>query len=111
MFGGLGDLAGLVKSAKHMQENMAKLQEELANKRYEGDAGGGMVHAVVDGKCMLIDIKIEPQAAQDVELLEDLVKAAVGSAVQKSQEAMKGEMASLTGGVNIPGLSDMMGGK
>ena len=110
MFGNLGSIAGLVKSAKQMQGQIAKLQAELADRRYEADAGGGMVRAVVDGKGTLVDIKIEPKAAADVELLEDLVKAAVGAAIAKSQEAMQNEMASLTGGLNVPGLSDLLGG-
>ena len=109
MLGGLGNVAGLLKSAKELQGNMAKLQEELASRRHEADAGGGMVRATVDGKGTLIEIKIDPQAASDVELLEDLVKAAVGAAVAKSQEAMKGEMAALTGGLNMPGLTDLLG--
>jgi DNA-binding YbaB/EbfC family protein len=110
MLGGLGNLAGLLKSAKEMQTQMAKLQEELAKRRYDADAGGGVIRATVDGKGTLINIKIDPQAVNDVELLEDLVKAAVCAAVAKSQEAMKSELASLTGGLNVPGLTEMLGG-
>jgi len=110
MFGSLGNLAGLLKSAKDFQNNLARLQTELANRRYEGDAGGGIVKATVDGRGTLLDIKIEPQAAQDVELLEDLVRAAVTTAMTRSQENMKREMASLTGGISVPGLSEMLGG-
>ena len=109
MLGGLGNLAGILKSAKELQTNMQKLQEELATRRFEADAGGGMVRAVTDGRCALVDIKIDPKAAQDVELLEDLVKGAVGAAMKKAQEAMKSELAGLTGGLNIPGLTDMLG--
>ena len=111
MFGGLGNLTGLLKSAKEMQANMAKLQAELATRRYDGEAGGGMVKATVDGKGTLVDIKIEASAVEDVELLEDLVKSAVGVATGKSQEAMKSEIAAMTGGMNIPGLTDMLGGR
>lgn len=110
MLGNLGNLANLLKSAKDMQGQIGKMQEELARRRYEGDAGGGMVRATVDGKCALVDIKIEPQVAKDVELLEDLVKAAVGTAVAKAQEGMKSELAAMTGGLNIPGLTEMLGG-
>lgn len=110
MLGGIGNLAGLLKSAKEIQAQMAKIQVELASRRYEGDAGGGMVRATVDGKSTLIDIKIDPQAVNDVELLEDLVKAAVCAATAKSQEAMKSELAGLTGGLNIPGMTEMLGG-
>jgi len=110
MFGGISDIAGMMKAAKQLQGNMSQLQEELATRRYDADAGGSAVRATVDGKGALIDIRIEPSAAQDVELLEDLIKAAVGAAVAKAQEATKGEMAALTGGMNIPGLSDILGG-
>lgn len=110
MLGGIGNLADIIRSAKDLQGNMAKLQEQLAARRYEGGAGGGMVLAIVDGRGTLVDIKIDPQAATDVELLEDLVKAAVGAAVAKSQEGMKQELGTLTGGLNIPGLSQMLGG-
>jgi hypothetical protein len=111
MLGNLGNLAGLMKSAKDLQEQIAKMQQELTSRRYEGAAGGGMVRAVVDGKGTLVDIKIDPQALGDVELLEDLVKAAVGAAAAKSQEAMKSEFAALTGGLNVPGLTQMLGGE
>ena len=110
MLGNLGNLAGILKSAKEMQGQMAKLQAELATRRYHGDDGGGMVRATVDGKGTLVDIKIDSQAAKDTELLEDLVKASVGAATTKSQEAMKNEMASMAGGLNIPGLTNMLGG-
>jgi len=110
MLGNLGNIAGLLRSAKELQGQMAKLQEELAARRFDGDAGGGMVRATVDGKGMLVDVKIAPQAAADIELLENLVKAAVGAAVTKSQEAMRSEMASLTGGLNLPGLTEMLSG-
>ncbi len=110
MFGGLGNLAGILKSAKELQSNLARMQEQLAAQRFEAAAGGGAVRAVVDGRSSLVDIKIEEQALSDRELLEDLIKAAVGAAMAKSQEAMKEQMAALTGGLNIPGLSQMLGG-
>ena len=110
MFGQLGNITGLLKSAREFQGKMAQMQAELAKRRYEADAGGGMVRATVDGKGTLLDIKIDPKAVDDVELLEDLVKAAVSAAVNKSQDAMKSEMAALTGGLNVPGLTEMLGG-
>jgi len=64
----------------------------------------------VDGKGVLIDIKIDPEATKDVELLEDFVKSAIGVAVTKSQEAMKNEMGALTGGLDLGGLTEMLGG-
>ena len=110
MFGGLGNLAGMLKQAKSLQENMQKMQEELAAQRFEAEAGAGLVRAEVNGKGELVRIKIDPQATSDVELLEDLVVSAIGAAVQKSQEAMKGEISKLTGGFNLPGLTDLLGG-
>ncbi len=110
MFGSLGNIAGILKSARELQSNLVKVQAELAARRYEAESGGGMVHATVDGRSNLVAIKIDPKATSDVELLEDLVKSAVGAATAKAQEAFKGEMASLTGGLNIPGLQDLLGG-
>lgn len=109
MFGNLGNIAGMMKQAKALQENMQKMQEELVQKRFEAEAGAGMVKATVNGRGELVQIKIDPSAAGDVELLEDLVVAAVGAASKKAQDAAKEEMAQLTGGMNIPGLSDMLG--
>jgi hypothetical protein len=110
MFGNLGKFTDILKTAKDLQGNMARLQAELASRRYEGVAGGEMVRAVVDGKGQLIEIKIDPKATDDVELLEDLIKAAIGTASAKSQEAMKGEMAALTGGIDLSAFGGMLGG-
>lgn len=112
MFGGLGNLGNLgtlFKQAKSLQENMQKMQESLAQQRIEADAGAGLVRATVDGKGELVRIKIDPQAATDVELLEDLVTAAVSAATKKAHENMKSEMSRLTGGLEIPGLSGLFG--
>lgn len=110
MFGSLGNLTGLMKTAKELQSNIAKVQNELAAKRYSAEAGGGLVAVTVDGRCNLVDVKIAAEATGDVELLEDLVKAAVCSAVNKAQDGMKKDMASVTGGIEIPGLSSLLGG-
>lgn len=109
MFGGLGNLAGMMKQAKALQENLQKVQEDLAARTYDGDAGAGMVKAEVNGKMELMRVKIDPQAAKDVELLEDLIVAAVSAATRKAQDGAKAEMAKLTGGLNIPGLTDLLG--
>jgi len=110
MFGALGNFKDLLKSAKDLQGNLARLQEEMAARRYEGVAGGEMVRAVVDGRGQLVDLKIDPQATADVELLEDLVKAAVGAAASKAQEGMKEGMAGLAGGVDLSAFGKMLGG-
>ncbi len=109
MFGGLGNLAGILKQAKSLQENMQKMQDELAAQRFEGEAGAGMVRAEVNGKAELLRIKIDPAATKDVELLEDLVVAATAAAARKAQDAMKNQMSQLTGGMNLPGLTDLLG--
>jgi DNA-binding YbaB/EbfC family protein len=109
MFGGLGNLAGMLKQAKSLQENMKKMQESLAAQRYEGDAGAGLVKATVNGKSELVQVKIDPKATEDIELLEDMVTAAVAAASRKAQDAVKAEMSQLTGGLDVPGLSDMLG--
>ncbi len=110
MLGGLGNLGGIIKQAKEMQERMATMQKELAERRFEAESGAGAVKAVVDGKGTLVNVKIQPDAAQDIELLEDLITSAVRTASTKAHEAVREEMASMTGGLNIPGLSDMLGG-
>ncbi|PLY01560.1 MAG: YbaB/EbfC family nucleoid-associated protein [Desulfuromonas sp.] len=96
----------LVKQAQAMQQKMASMQEELEARSYEATSGGGMVTAVVDGKQRLQSLSINPDAVdpEDVEMLQDLVMAAVNEAVKSSQEQLKQEMSKLTGGMGIPGL-------
>ncbi len=94
----------LVKQAQKIQKQMAETQEHLAQERYPASAGGGMVTAVVDGRQMLKELKISPQALDggDVTLLEDLVLAAVGEAQRTSEANMKEALGKLTGGLNLP---------
>ncbi|MFH0982137.1 MAG: YbaB/EbfC family nucleoid-associated protein [Planctomycetota bacterium] len=110
MLGGIGNLVGMLKSAKELQAKMAAIQNELAAKRFTAEAGAGAVRATVDGHGSLVDIKIEPGGTGDVELLEDLIKAAIGAAMKKARDQMKEDVAQLTGGLNIPGLNEMLGG-
>jgi len=99
-------LGNIMKQAQMMQQKMARLQEELAEREVEASAGGGMVAAVVNGKQQVLSMTIDPSVvdSDDVEMLQDLVVAAVNEAIKKSQEMMQQEMAKLTGGMNIPGL-------
>ena len=99
-------MAGMLKQAQKMQEQMSKLQEEAATKTVEATSGGGMVTAVVNGKQQLVSIKIEKDVVDpsDIEMLQDLVEAAVNEGLRKSQELLASEMGKLTGGMNIPGL-------
>lgn len=96
----------MLKQAQKMQEQMSKLQEEAATKTVEATSGGGMVTAVVNGKQQLVSIKIEKDVVDpsDIEMLQDLVEAAVNEGLRKSQELLSSEMGKLTGGMNIPGL-------
>ena len=98
MLGGLGNMAGLLKQARDMKERMEQLQAELTRRRHTAEAGAGAVTATVDGQGSLVDIKIQPEATGDVELLEDFLTAAIGAAVKKSRLDARNEMAKLTGG-------------
>lgn len=96
----------MMKQAQQMQAKMAEIQEELKNESVEASAGGGTVTAVVTGDLQLKSVKIDPSAVdpEDVELLEDMVTAAVNEAIRSAQELGAQKMASVTGGMNIPGL-------
>lgn len=99
-------LGNIMKQAQQMQQKMARMQQELEGREVEASAGGGMVTAVVNGKQQLLSLKIEQAVVdpEDVEMLQDLVVAAVNEAIKKSQEMMQEEMGKVTGGFNIPGL-------
>ena len=96
----------LMKQAQKLQEKMAKVQEELASKTVEATAGGGMVTAVVNGKSELVSIRIEKDVvnAEDVEMLQDLIVAAVNEGIRRAQEMASAEMAKVTGGMKLPGM-------
>ncbi|MBN1363534.1 MAG: YbaB/EbfC family nucleoid-associated protein [Syntrophaceae bacterium] len=95
-----------MKQAKKMQERMGQLQKELETKTVEAQAGGGMVRVVVNGKFEIVSLKIEKEVVnpEDIEMLQDLIAAAVNEGIRKSQEMAASEMAKITGGLNIPGL-------
>ena len=94
----------LMKQAQKMQKQMADLQEKLAEERYESSAGGGMVRAVVDGRQMLKELTLSPEALKegDATLIEDLVLTAIGEAQRTSQARMQETLGKLTGGMNLP---------
>jgi nucleoid-associated protein EbfC len=96
----------LMKQAQQMQAKMAKMQEELKEKTVEASAGGGVVKVVVNGKQELLDIKIDPEAIdpEDVEMLEDLILAAVNEGMHRITDMINEEMNKLTGGLNLPGM-------
>lgn len=100
---GMGDM---MKQAQKLQARMLKIQEELAEKTVESAAGGGMIKVVANGRQQIVSIRIEKEVVnpEDVEMLQDLVLAAVNDALTKSQEMVAAEMGKLTGGLSIPGL-------
>lgn len=104
--GGMGNMNNMMKQVQKMQQDMARIQEEVQAREVEATSGGGAVTAVVTGKKELVSIKIKPEVVddEDVEMLEDLVLAAVNEALRKAEEMVASEMGKVTGGMNIPGL-------
>ncbi len=96
----------MLKQAKKMQEQMMKMQEEMEEKVYEATAGGGAVSVKINGKRELQEVKLASEVVDpdDIEMLEDLIMAAVNEALRKAEESSADEMSKLTGGLNIPGL-------
>ena len=103
--GGMGgNMNNMIRQAQKMQQDMLKAQEELENKTYEAAAGGGVVSATVSGKKELVAVAIDPEAVdpEDVEMLQDLIVAAVNEALRKAGEDAASQMSRLTGGLNLP---------
>ena len=100
------NMGNMMKQAQQLQAKMAKLQEELSEKTVETASGGGMIKVIANGKQQIVSIQIEKEVVdpEDVDMLQDLILAAVNDALAKSQEMVSGEMSKLTGGLNIPGL-------
>jgi DNA-binding YbaB/EbfC family protein len=102
------DIGGLFRQAQQLQEKLAGVQEELAGRTVEASAGGGMVTAVVNGKLELVTLRIEPSMLEspDLEMLQDLVVAAVNEGIRAAQRMVADEMGKLTGGLGIklPGM-------
>ena len=96
----------ILKQAQQMHTKMTQLQEEMAGKTVETTSGGGMVRIVMNGKQEILSLRIDPEVVnrEDVEMLQDLITAAVNEAIRKSQEMMAEEMKKITGGMSIPGL-------
>ena len=100
-------MGNMMKQAQKLQAKMLRMQEEMAAKTVEATAGGGMVQVVANGRQQIVSIQIEAEVVDpdDVEMLQDLVLAAVNDALSKSQAMVSQEMGKLTGGLNIPGLT------
>ena len=101
-----GNMQQLARQAQKLQQQMTKMQEELEAREYEASAGGGMVTVKVSGKKELLSIEIKPEAVDpdDVEMLQDMVMAAVNEALRTANDTMEREMGKLTGGFGMPGL-------
>ena len=103
--GGMGgNMNNMIRQAQKMQQDMMKAQEELESKTYEAAAGGGVVTAAVSGKKELVGVTIDPEAVdpEDVEMLQDLIVAAVNEALRRASDDAASQMSKLTGGLNLP---------
>ncbi len=100
------NIMSMMKQAQKLQAKMAEMQAELGNRTATAQAGGGMVEATVNGRQELLSLRIDPEVASpdDVEMLQDLILAAVNEALNRSREMMAREMSKLTGGMQIPGM-------
>ena len=101
----------IMQMSTQLQSRMADMQEKLVQERHTVSSGGGLVEATVDGKGTVVAVRIDPVAVDpaDVEMLEDLVVAAVTQAQKRANEAMEVEMKRATGGVSLPGLGSLFG--
>ena len=108
MPGGMNQ-AAMMKQAQKMQQEMLRMQQEMETKTYTAAAGGGMVKAVVNGKHELVDLMINPEAVDpdDVEMLQDMVIAAVNEAMRAAEADSANNMSQLTGGLNLGGLGGL----
>ena len=97
--GNMGNMQGMMKQAQEMQKRMG---EEIAALRVEASSGGGMVTVAMDGNKFVLGVKIDPEAATDVDMLQDMVMAACNEAVKKIEEESKKKMSSLMGGLGLP---------
>ncbi|MFO7292929.1 MAG: YbaB/EbfC family nucleoid-associated protein [Actinomycetes bacterium] len=100
------DMRQLMKQAQKMQEQLAVAQQELASRRFEGTAGGGVVTAVVSGAQELLEVEIDPSVVDpdDTEMLQDLIVAAVNQAMKAAVDAAGDQLGGLTGGLDLGGL-------
>ena len=108
-YGRMGGMGGgmnmnMLKQAQKMQQDMLKMQQELQEKEYQASAGGGMVSATVNGKHELKELVIDPEAVdpEDVEMLQDMIVAAVNEAMRAAENAAADSMQRLTGGLGLP---------
>jgi DNA-binding YbaB/EbfC family protein len=104
MFGNLGEMAGLMKKAKDMKKNIAKMKDDISKSEFYGTSTDNKISVVISGDFQVRQVKISPDAAGSAEQLEDSVKTAINSAVSAAQVSIQEKMKEATGGLNIPGL-------
>ena len=106
-----GMIGDLMRQAKKMQQEMAKIQEETKKKTVEASAGGGMVSVTANGGMEILSIKIEREVVNpdDIEMLQDLIIAAANEALRRAQQMVSEEMSKVTGGLNLPGVGNLFG--
>lgn len=106
-----GMFGDMMRQAKKMQQEMGKIQEESKKKTIEASAGGGMVTVIANGGMEIVSIKIEREVVNpdDIEMLQDLIIAAVNETLRQAQQMVNEEMSKVTGGMNLPGLGNILG--
>ena len=118
MFDNLKNMAGLMNQAREFRQKLEETQAELARRTVEGDAGAGAVRVVINGKLEVLSVHLDRPmitalagegTQADQKMIEDLIAAAFNAAMAKAQEMAKDEMSRLTGGMNLPGLDQLMG--
>ncbi len=104
-------MGDLMKQAQKMQQEMGKIQEESKKKTVEASAGGGMVVATANGAMEIVSLRIEKDVVnpEDIEMLQDLVAAAVNEALRRAQQMVSEDMGKITGGMNLPGMGNLFG--
>ncbi|MBW1977238.1 MAG: YbaB/EbfC family nucleoid-associated protein [Deltaproteobacteria bacterium] len=107
---GIPNMGNILKQAQQFQSKVAKLQEELGERTVEASAGGGMVVVVANGRQEIVSIKIDPEVvdANDVDMLQDLIIAAVNDALERAKKMVNEEMGKLTQGLNLPNIPGLM---
>ena len=107
-----GDLGKIMKLVGNVKSKLPEMKEKMGNSQFTAEAGGGMVAATVSGKMELIDLKLSEHLLEDgdlsLDMLEDMIKAAVSAAQAQATQAVKEAMEELTGGMDLPGLSELM---
>ena len=101
---GFGGLQNMMKQANQMQNRVKKLKEEFAQKEFEGSSGGGVVRVKVNGDHLIQEIKIQKEALEEADMLEDLILVAVNDAIKLAQKKLDEQMNQAMGGVKLPGL-------